>query len=69
MKILIRDVYDPLCVERYGKGLINIIDLANIYSCPFIATSDLGEVYENGSFQIMGRAENSDIRGCNLLME
>ena len=69
MKILIRDVYDPLCVERHGKGLINIIDLANIYSCPFIATSDLGEVYENGSFQIMGRAENSDIRGCNLLME
>ncbi|MCP4484331.1 MAG: long-chain fatty acid--CoA ligase, partial [Flavobacteriaceae bacterium] len=48
---------------------INIIDLANIYSCSFIATQDLGKVNEDGSFEIMGRFDDSDIRGCNLMVQ
>ncbi len=70
MKILIRDVNDPLTLMPYGKsGGINIIDLANIYSCSFIAVQDLGKVYRDGSFEILGRFDNSDIRGCNLLIQ
>jgi phenylacetate-coenzyme A ligase PaaK-like adenylate-forming protein len=71
MKILIRDPQDPLTVtdEQDRAGGINIIDLANIYSCSFIATSDFGKLYENGSFGISGRFDNSDIRGCNLMAE
>jgi phenylacetate-coenzyme A ligase PaaK-like adenylate-forming protein len=73
MKILIRDEDDPFAVHSSVKsnklrGKINIIDLANIYSCSFIATDDLGYLYENGSFELLGRADNSDIRGCSLLV-
>ncbi len=69
MKILIRDVNDPLSILPYGKaGGINIIDLANIYSCSFIATQDLGKIGSNNSFEILGRFDNSDVRGCNLMM-
>ncbi len=69
MKILIRDVNDALSFEAEGKtGGINVIDLANLYSCSFIATQDLGKVFGN-SFQLIGRFDNSDIRGCNLLVE
>lgn len=67
MKVLVRDEDDPLQVSTKGKGAINIIDLANIYSCCFIATDDVGEVFEDGSFRILGRMDNSDIRGCSLL--
>ena len=67
MKILVRDEDDPLHISTKGKGAINIIDLANIYSCCFIATDDVGEVFEDGSFRILGRMDNSDIRGCSLL--
>lgn len=67
MKVLVRDEDDPLLVHTRGKGAINIIDLANLYSCCFIATDDVGEVYEDGSFRILGRMDNSDIRGCSLL--
>jgi hypothetical protein len=66
-KILIRDAYDPFEINAVGKGAINIIDLANINSCAFIATQDNGEVFANGSFAINGRLDNSDIRGCSLL--
>jgi hypothetical protein len=71
MKILIRDTYDPLAVtlEPGITGGINIIDLANIHSCSFIATGDLGRLYEDGSFEVLGRIDNSDIRGCNLLVD
>jgi len=71
MKILIRDPRDPLSVStKPGRsGGINIIDLANINSCSFIATDDLGKLYEDGSFEVLGRLDNSDIRGCNLLIE
>ena len=69
LKILIRDVNDALSYEAEGKtGGINVIDLANLYSCSFIATQDLGKVFGN-SFQLIGRFDNSDIRGCNLLVE
>lgn len=69
MKIFMRDPYDPLCVTREtGKtGGINIIDLANIWSCPFIATDDLGRLLPGGGFEVLGRFDNSDIRGCNLM--
>lgn len=69
-RIIIRDVNDPLTIIGNNKtGGINVIDLANIYSCPFIATQDLGKTYEDGSFSLLGRFDNSDVRGCNLLIE
>jgi hypothetical protein len=71
MKIIIRDPQDPLSIFReYGKtGGINIIDLANIYSCSFISTNDFGKLHEYGGFEVSGRFDNSDIRGCNLMAE
>ena len=69
-KVLIRDTNDPLSIiGEHKTGGINIIDLANIYSCPFIATQDLGKTYDDGSFSVLGRFDNSDVRGCNLLVE
>lgn len=72
MKILIRAEDDPLEVEGPAEqgtrnGAVNIIDLANIYSCSFIATEDAGRLYEDGSFEILGRLDNTDIRGCSLM--
>lgn len=69
MKILIRDTYDPFTLLTAGKsGGINIIDLANINSCSFIETKDLGKTYNDNGFEVLGRFDNSDIRGCNLLV-
>lgn len=69
MKILIRDVNDPFSYIEHGKtGGINVVDLANIHSCSFIATQDLGK-FEDGKFRIMGRFDNADIRGCNQLID
>jgi len=69
MKILTRDTEDALTILKSEKnGGINVIDLANYNSCSFIATQDLGKVYKNGSFKIIGRFDNSDIRGCNLMV-
>jgi len=69
MKILTRDTEDALTILASEKnGGINVIDLANYNSCSFIATQDLGKVYKNGSFEIIGRFDNSDIRGCNLMV-
>lgn len=69
MDILIRDTEDALSYIAYGKtGGINVIDLANINSCSFIATQDLGKKYTNQSFEVLGRFDNSDIRGCNLMV-
>ncbi|MFN5334949.1 MAG: acyl transferase [Bacteroidota bacterium] len=67
MKVLVRDEDDPFRITYTGKGALNIIDLANVYSCAFIATDDVGEVFEDGSFKVLGRMDNSDIRGCSLL--
>jgi hypothetical protein len=71
MKIMIRDPHDPLSIiDKPGKtGGINIIDLANLYSCSFIATGDLGKSHDDCSFEVLGRFDNSDIRGCNLMAE
>ncbi|MFH1319054.1 MAG: acyl transferase [Bacteroidota bacterium] len=86
MKIFIRELNDPLTITRFNKtGGINIIDLANIHSCAFIATDDLGKIYKDGSpegatpgvysdivggtsFEILGRIDNSDVRGCNVII-
>ena len=69
MDILIRDTEDALSYVDTGKtGGINVIDLANINSCSFIATQDLGKKYPNQSFEVLGRFDNSDIRGCNLMV-
>ena len=69
MNILIRDTEDALTYVATGKtGGINVIDLANINSCSFIATQDLGKKYPNNSFEVLGRFDNSDIRGCNLMV-
>lgn len=70
MRILIRDMNDPLSLTGNNKtGGINVIDLANINSCSFIATDDLGRTFHDGSFEVLGRFDNSDIRGCNLMVE
>ena len=71
MKIIIRDPLDPLALYKdpVSTGGINIIDLANFNSCSFIATGDLGKLQEDGGFEALGRFDNSDIRGCNLLVE
>lgn len=70
MKILIRDTNDPLTLLQHTHtGAINVIDLANVYSCAFIATQDLGKIYPDNSFEILGRFDNADIRGCNLLVQ
>lgn len=70
MRILVRDINDPFQYLAAGRtGGVNVVDLANINSCSFIATQDLGKSYGNGTFELMGRFDNSDIRGCNLLVE
>lgn len=69
MKILIRDINDPFQMLKNGKtGGINVIDLANAHSCAFIETQDLGKWGQGGYFEVLGRIDNSDLRGCNLLV-
>lgn len=69
MRVYTRDTEDALTIQAHGKtGGLNIIDLANINSCAFLATQDLGRVHKNGTFEIIGRFDNSDIRGCNLMV-
>ncbi len=73
MKILIREEDDPFCIHsnmdgNISSGAVNIIDLANLYSCSFLATDDAGKLYADGSFEILGRLDNSDIRGCSLMV-
>jgi len=71
MKIILRDEDDPLTIKPLSaatqSGLINVIDLANIYSCSFIATDDMGKLYADGSFEVIGRMDSSDVRGCSLM--
>lgn len=73
MRICLRDENDPLHIlseprDRPREGLINVVDLANLYSSGFIATDDIGRLYPDGSFEVMGRMDNSDLRGCSLLV-
>jgi len=69
MRVLARSMHDPLgnflCE---GSGLASIIDLANVHSCAFLSTKDLAKVNKDGSFEILGRMDDSDIRGCNLMV-
>ena len=66
MKVVARDVEDPLILLPPGtRGAINIIDLANVHSCSFIATDDIGLVNEDGTFEILGRLDGSEMRGCS----
>ncbi|MBC8046767.1 MAG: acyl transferase, partial [Fimbriimonadaceae bacterium] len=70
MKIFIRDAEDPFTILPDNKtGCMNIIDLANINSCCFIATQDLGKINKDTSFEVLGRFDLSDVRGCNLMIE
>ncbi len=70
MQIVIRDIYDPLKTGLIEDGgAINVIDLANLNSCSFIATDDAGVKHKDGSFEVSGRLDQSDIRGCNLMAE
>lgn len=69
MKVLIREIDDPFALAPLGKtGRVNVIDLANRDSCSFIATGDLGRMYEDGSFEILGRFDQAEVRGCNLML-
>jgi hypothetical protein len=68
MKLFVRDEDDPFAIRERGKGILNIIDLANIYSCAFIGTEDLGLIRDDGGFEVLGRVDNSDIRGCSLML-
>lgn len=69
MKVLIREMNDPFSYAPIGKtGAINIIDLANIHSCSFIATQDIGRLNADGTFEVLGRFDHSEIRGCNLMI-
>ncbi len=72
LRVLLRDEEDPLTVYpaegQTRTGAINVIDLANIYSCSFLATDDAGRLYPDGSFEVLGRLDNSDIRGCSLMV-
>ena len=68
-KAMIRDINDPLfCLGDQKTGGLNIIDLANIHSCAFIETKDLAKTHPNGTFEVLGRFDNTDIRGCNLMV-
>lgn len=68
MRVQIREIYDPFCLAEMGKtGVIQVIDLANVHSCAFIETQDLGLQHDEG-FKVLGRLDNSDLRGCNLLL-
>ena len=67
MKVLVRDEEDPLHIKENGRGILNVIDLANVESCAFVATEDAGITHKDGSFEVLGRVDNSDIRGCSLL--
>lgn len=68
MKVMVRSEEDPFDIHETGAGLLLVIDLANIHSCCFIETQDVGRVFEDGSFEVLGRMDNSDIRGCSLLL-
>ena len=68
MKVMLREDDNPLHLITHGNGILNIIDLANIYSCAFIATDDVGKIYSDGSFEVLGRLDTSDLRGCSLMV-
>ena len=68
LRVLLRDPSDPFTIGGRADGAINVIDLANVDSCAFIETKDLARMHEDGSFEVLGRMDNSDVRGCNQLV-
>ena len=68
MKVFIRDLNDPFQTVSERAGIINVVDLANFHTCSFIETQDLGRITQSGNFEVLGRMDNSDVRGCNLLV-
>lgn len=68
MQVLVRDMHDPFEIKRWGAGCLNIVDLANVHSCAFIATDDMGRTDEDEYFDVLGRVDNSALRGCNLMV-
>ena len=69
MHVLLREITDPFTIVDKGKqGVINVIDLANLDTCAFIATDDLGRQGQNDTFEVLGRLDNSDLRGCSLMV-
>lgn len=68
MRVFVRDINDPLDVAATGTGALNIIDLANVHSCSFIATDDVGRIYEDGTFEVLGRLDHSILRGCSQMV-
>lgn len=68
MKVLVRDINDPFDIKQSGAGCLNIIDLANIHSCSFIATEDIGNVHASGTFEVLGRMDHAALRGCSLMV-
>jgi len=68
MRMYVRETTDPLNVTNRGKGALNVIDLANMNSCPFIATEDLGHIHQDHSFEVLGRMDDAEVRGCNLMV-
>ena len=68
MKVLLRDDDDPLHITANDNGIVNVIDLANIHSCSFIATDDAGKMHPGEGFEVIGRTDNSDLRGCSLMV-
>jgi hypothetical protein len=69
MKVILREISDPFGHEMRTTGIISVIDLANAHSCAFVETQDLGIIHESGGFEVLGRVDNSDVRGCNLMVE
>lgn len=67
MKVLVRDINDPFEISTQGSGCLNIIDLANVHSCAFVATDDVGKLNAGGSFEVLGRVDNAALRGCSLM--
>ncbi len=68
LKIIVRDLYEPVrLLPGESTGAVNVIDLANLYSCSFLATADLGKVHADASFEILGRVSGAEVRGCNLM--
>ena len=68
MKVLVADESDPIALSTTGRGVLHIIDLANHHSCAFIATEDLWNLYPNGTFEVLGRFDNAEVRGCTLMV-
>jgi hypothetical protein len=68
MRVLVRETTDPLSCHTQGAGGLNIVDIANVHTCSFIATEDLGQVHSDGRFEVLGRFDQSEARGCNLMV-